>query len=163
LPKLIGGVQGGLNSFEPFSVASGHTVNLYLPEGASHLINLVHSSRSEIHGVLNSIKDNAIGGNVYFLNPHGIVVGEEGVINVGSIVLSTPTSSFMNSFFSGGQLSDAAVQAVLDGEIPVTPSGLSRVDGSINALRDITIQGGNIEIGSTGTIITGSAFVWDDE
>src|SRR5690625_3295718 len=80
----------GLNSFQVFDVGSDSTVNLHVPTGAAHLVNLVHDRRSVIDGTLNSVMDGTIGGDVYFLNPYGVVVGQQGVVNVGSLTLLAP-------------------------------------------------------------------------
>jgi filamentous hemagglutinin family protein len=68
------------NSFERFNVPGGNTTNLHVPDAAKNLVNLVHNERSQIDGILNSYKNGQIGGNVYFLNPHGIVIGQGGVV-----------------------------------------------------------------------------------
>ena len=70
----------GFNSFSIFNVYDGNEVNLFLPDGASSLMNMVHDQQTVIDGYLNSYKDGKIGGDVYFLNPHGIIVGKTGVL-----------------------------------------------------------------------------------
>jgi filamentous hemagglutinin family protein len=60
--------KNAFNSFSRFNVDLGQTVNLYVPSGAANLLNLVHSERSSINGVLNSIQNGQIGGNVFFLS-----------------------------------------------------------------------------------------------
>lgn len=77
--------DNAFNSFTVFDVYQGNTVNLHLPGGTSNLINLVHGKQSNIDGILNSYKNGAIGGNVYFANPYGIIIGPTGVVNVGSL------------------------------------------------------------------------------
>lgn len=80
--------QNAFNSFSRFNIGSGHTVNLQVPSGADNLLNLVHSERSQIYGVLNSIKDGQIGGNVFFLNPYGVVVGSsDSIATAGNVEL----------------------------------------------------------------------------
>ena len=44
------------------------------------LINTISGSASQINGILNSIKNGDIGGNVFFLNPHDIMVGKEALL-----------------------------------------------------------------------------------
>lgn len=158
---LIGGGLGGLNTFSRFDVAQDHTVNLILPDGTQHLVNLVYGHRSVIDGVVNSIKDGEIGGNLYFLNPHGIVVGETGVINVGALALGAPTQAFMDGFFVGGQAQATSVNAVLQGNVPVSPTGLVTVRGTINAAGDIRLFGGDVV--NTGVVTTGAAFEWTED
>ena len=73
----------GFNSFGQFVVGQGNTVNLVLPTGASNLVNLVHDAKAQINGTLNGVMANGtLGGNVIFADPHGLVVGASGVVNV---------------------------------------------------------------------------------
>ncbi|NMB11017.1 MAG: leukotoxin LktA family filamentous adhesin, partial [Firmicutes bacterium] len=149
--------QNAFNSFSRFNVDSGHTVNLYVPSGAANLLNLVHSERSSINGVLNSIQNGQIGGNVYFLNPYGLIVGSEGTLNVGSLTAISPTTGFMESFFdSPNNPKGLAVTQVLEGEVPLNASGLITVSGTINAIGGIRISGGDVE--NTGVITSGAVF-----
>jgi len=92
-------VQGvnAINSFHRFNIGNGQTVNLYLLTGTANLLNLVHDERSYFDGVLNAYKGGRIGSNVYFLNPHGMLVGAGGVLNVGSLTMATPTNQCLCS------------------------------------------------------------------
>ena len=87
------------NSFKKFNVLDQDVVNLVLPESAENLINLIHEEGTYINGVLNSLKGGAVGGNVFLVNPNGVTVGAQGVVNVGSLTVVTPTSDYMNGFF----------------------------------------------------------------
>lgn len=155
--------QNAFNWFQKFNVSDGHTVNLHLPSGADNLLNLVYSEeypqRSYIGGILNSVKDGQIGGNVFFLNPNGLVVGAEGVVNAGSFTAFTPTLSFMDSFFgSDGTPSSSKVSQVMDGTVPIGSSGLITVQGKVNAINDIKLSAGNVSVESTGLVQTGAVF-----
>ena len=55
---------------------------------ANHQINVV-KNKINIDGVVNAIKDNKIGGDVYFFSNAGIAVGSHGVFNVGRLTLGT--------------------------------------------------------------------------
>ncbi|MEN6412388.1 MAG: hypothetical protein ABFC84_06420, partial [Veillonellales bacterium] len=149
--------QNAFNSFTYFNVFNGNTVNLYLPGGTSNLLNFVHGSRSQIDGMLNSIKDNRIGGNVYFLNPYGMVVGASGAVNVGSLSVITPTKPFMDNLFDKyGNPSDAGTAMILNGSVPVDANGFVTVQGKVNAVKDIRLAAGTIV--NSGTIMSGAAF-----
>ncbi|CCU79431.1 hypothetical protein HSACCH_01331 [Halanaerobium saccharolyticum subsp. saccharolyticum DSM 6643] len=144
-----------LNSFEDFNVYQGNIVNLYLSDGTENLINLVHNSITNIDGTLNSIKDNDIGGSIYFLNPHGIMIGKTGVVNVGSLTAVTPTQNFMDNIFtSPGNI----IPQIIDGNIPITESGLISVRGEINAVNDINLKAAKVVVdgsdGGRGILIT---------
>ncbi len=151
--------NSALNSFKEFHVQEGKTVNLYVPSEAENLLNLVHSSsRSRIDGLLNSIQDGEIGGNVFFLNPHGMLVGTQGSINVGTLTVLTPTSEFMNSFFdSPYNPNKQAISQTLTGDIPIDRYGLITISGKINAIDDIVLASGEVE--NSGLIASGAVFM----
>ena len=146
----------GFNSFHRFNIGNGQTVNLYLPTGTANLLNLVRDERSQFDGVLNAYKNGSIGGNVYFLNPHGIVVGSGGVLNVGSLTLATPTTQFMDTLLSPqGAVDDAALADTLAGRIALTESGLIQVKGRINAAGSVNLMGGQVAVDAGAQVLAG--------
>ena len=79
-----------LNKFEDFGIKQHDVANLHM-EKANHQINVV-KNKIDIDGVVNAIKNNQIGGDVYFFSNAGIVVGSHGVFNVGRLTLGTNTA-----------------------------------------------------------------------
>ena len=79
-----------LNKFTDFGIKQHDVANLHMGE-ANHQINVV-KNKIDIDGVVNAIKDNKIGGDVYFFSNAGIAVGENGVFNVGRLTLGTNTA-----------------------------------------------------------------------
>lgn len=153
-------IQGSnaFNAFSQFNVQQGVTANLHLPTGTANLINLVYGGRTEIYGVLNSVKDGAIGGNLWFANPYGVVVGAGGVVNVGSLNVSTPTASFMQNFFGpGGNPNASYVQQLLNGTAPLSKDGVISILGRVNALHGVTLSAGAINV--SGSIYSGAKFI----
>ncbi|MDX2182860.1 MAG: leukotoxin LktA family filamentous adhesin [Gemmatimonadaceae bacterium] len=139
--------QNAFNSFSRFNVGTGDTVNLHLPSGTQNLLNLVHDERTQIDGVLNAIRNGGIGGNVYIANPHGVVVGADGVVNTGALHLSTPTQAFMQRFFAApGEPSATATTQLLDGSMPIDPEGLISIRGTVNTTTGANIRAGTIEV-----------------
>lgn len=137
--------QNAFNSFTNFDVYQGKTVNLYLPGNTLNLINLVRDKKTNIDGILNSIKNGRIGGNVFILNPHGVAIGQNGVVNVGSLMLSTPNKEFMNQVIApDGSISDLAVKSVLAGDLPINPAGVVSVKGKVKALDSVSVKGGKV-------------------
>ena len=133
--------QTGLNSFSRFNVNRGNTVNMHLPDGTSALVNMVHNEQTVIDGILNSYRAQQIGGDIYFLNPHGVMVGSTGVLNVGSITMSTPTPDFMQRLLSGNQVvSEPHLVQVLDNNMPLSKSGVIDIRGRINALSHAALK-----------------------
>ncbi|MCL2623615.1 MAG: leukotoxin LktA family filamentous adhesin, partial [Planctomycetaceae bacterium] len=140
------------NSFSRFNVPGGTTANLYVPDSAQNLVNLVHNEKSQIDGIMNAYKNGQIGGNVWFLNPHGIAIGQSGVVNVGSLHLVTPSQQFMEDLISkGGTISDVHTQRLFEGNVPLSESGVVSVKGRVNAVDTITItaDGVNVDAGAS--------------
>ena len=79
-----------LNKFTDFRIEQHDVANLHMEE-ANHQINVV-KNKIDIDGVVNAIKDNKIGGDVYFFSNAGIAVGSHGVFNVGRLTLGTNTA-----------------------------------------------------------------------
>ena len=84
----------GLNRFKTFEVGAGQIANLYFKTSATdtnHLNTLVNTVQKQISisGIVNGIRNNKIGGNLYFLSPKGMVVGSSGVINAGALTVIT--------------------------------------------------------------------------
>ena len=148
--------KNAFNSFSKFNVNQGHTVNLHIPTSASNLVNVVRDSKTQIDGILNGYRDGKIAGNVFFLNPHGIVIGKTGVVNVGSLSLMTPTTSFVDSLISkSGKISDSAITHTLNGTVPLSNTGLITVNGKINALKTIYLNSVNVKTADTSILKTG--------
>lgn len=84
-------VGNALNKFDDFGIKQHDVANLHMGE-ANHQINIV-KNKIDIDGVVNAIKDNQIGGDVYFFSNAGIAVGSHGVFNVGRLTLGTNTKA----------------------------------------------------------------------
>ncbi|WP_083607911.1 filamentous hemagglutinin N-terminal domain-containing protein, partial [Thalassospira sp. TSL5-1] len=150
-------IQGksALNSFSKFDVYQGNTVNLFVPDQADHLINMVNGPRSHIDGILNSIKNGQIGGQVYLLNPNGVAIGAQGQLNVGSLTIMAPTSDYAGSFFDApGQANSGALQQLLSGNVPLSEDGLITIEGSIRATRKAALIANGVQV--AGDIVVGA-------
>lgn len=146
------------NSFSRFDIAGGETVNLHLPGSTANLVNVVRGPASAIDGVMNAYKDGRIGGNVFFFNPNGVVVGAGGQINVGSLLLAAPRQDFLDRLLSaGGQIDDAAVKEALSGRFPLSDSGLISVRGAIRTVDGAMLAAARVDIGSGGSVRSGPA------
>ncbi|MGH9487480.1 MAG: leukotoxin LktA family filamentous adhesin [Terriglobales bacterium] len=150
------------NAFSQFSLASGNTANLILPSGSSNLINLVSGSTTQIYGTLNSLLagTSEIGGNIYFADPSGIVIGSTGVVNVGSLTLATPNQTFVDQFLSdltafsaGGSGSAVSADTVALPTQPLDPAGLISVLGEIHTAGPATLLAPTVNV--SGGITTG--------
>ena len=84
----------GLNRFKTFEVGANQIANLYFKTSATdtnHLNTLVNTvqERISISGTVNAIRNNEVGGKLYFLSPKGMVVGAGGVNNAGALTVIT--------------------------------------------------------------------------
>lgn len=150
--------NNAFNSFSRFNIAAGETVNLQLPASTTNLLNLVRDQRSVFDGVLNAFKDGRIGGNVFFFNPHGLVVGAQGQLNVGSLTLVAPTPGTLDRLVSAaGVVDDAAVAQALAGRYSLGDSGLIRVKGTINAARAVQLAAHQVEVDAGARVQAGAA------
>ena len=137
-------IHGGnaFNSFSQFQVGQGDTVNLHVPDSAQRLLNVIHNAPVNIDGTVNGYQNGKIGGNVYFADPYGFVVGKTGTVNVGSLTVRTPTSAATEKLIdSQGNIDDPTVSSLLDGSIPISPDGSVVIRGRINAPNGVSISG----------------------
>ncbi len=151
----------GFNQFGRFTVDTGNTVNLHVPTGASTLVNLVHNARAEINGTLNGLKDGKIGGNIIFADPHGMVVGASGVVNVGSLTVTTPSSAQMaqlaNVASSGsGTDADRVAAELIAGKFN-DGSGTLEINGKVNTAGSINLFGASAIVASGASLQAGTS------
>lgn len=79
----------GVNRFGKFNLEENNIANMYFHTKnnpgaeASNLLNFV-ADKINVNGTINAIRNNKIGGNLYFLSKEGLVVGKTGVINAGT-------------------------------------------------------------------------------
>lgn len=145
------------NSFRDFNVAQNDVVNLVLPgvdtsKQVNNLVNLVWDSKIYIDGTLNSVLEstNKVGGRVFFVDPMGMVVGNSGVLNVGSLTVATPRSSVMGDILAGGGALNRLMAGTLTPE-QISTDGAVSVAGTINARNGVRVQARAIDV--TGTIL----------
>lgn len=82
--QVLQNSQRAILNFQSFDIDSGQTVNFQQPGADAVALNRVLGDRlSEIHGALNA------NGQVYLINPNGVVFGNGAEINVGSLVVTT--------------------------------------------------------------------------
>lgn len=147
------------NKFTKFQVGEKHLVDMHLPTNTNHLVNFVDNKIS-VNGTVDALKENKIGGNLYFVSPQGMIVGKTGVINAGSLTAVITTDDAYKKY---SELSDkklplglgqteeqalATLQKMQQGEVPLNPVGVITVNGSINAGNRITLAASQIHLES---------------
>lgn len=137
--------QRAIVDYSQFDIQAGEAVRIQQPNAHSILLNRVKAGGglSEIHGQLQA------NGQVFLVNPAGILVGEGAQIDVGGLLLTTHSisdESFLSDhlqFTAGAQ--PAMIQ--IDGEILVDPGSFVIVlSQSIDLGGDIVAQFGKVSL-----------------
>ena len=149
--RTVNGGNTAINQFANFELDSGNIANLQF-EKASTLVNFV-DSKASINRIVNAVKDNKIGGNLYFLSPNGIAVGASGVINAGKVGLIVPHQDSYDKMLKADNLSDSDFTQKKINQIPLNSDGSIVVEGNINAPNGITLAAQNVKIESGAKLI----------
>lgn len=131
-----------LNKFTNFGIGQKDVANLQLGS-VDRQINLVQN-RIEIDGVVNAIKDNKIGGDVYFFSDAGIAVGANGVFNVGRLTLGTNTT-YGEGLYHGGMESHLQKTAAEQAKAVAGGSDIS-LKGKVYAQGDVIVGAGDVSL-----------------
>ena len=162
--KVVG--NAAVNVFDKFNLSANEIANMYFKtqqgsEWKDNLVNFVNS-RIDINGTVNAVKDNKIGGNLFFLSKDGMAVGKSGVINTGSLYVMTPTPDFMEAVQTVGTEAPAEdankylgyITNITDPTkanaweiIPVNTSGTITVLGKVNATNEVQMRAAKIGVG----------------
>lgn len=132
-----------LNKFTDFGIGQKDVANLQLGSSVDRQINLVQN-RIDIDGVVNAIKDNKIGGDVYFFSNAGIAVGENGVFNVGRLTLGTNTT-YGEALYNGGMESHLQKTAAEQAKAVAGGSDIS-LNGKVYAQDDVVLGAGSVNV-----------------
>ena len=133
-----------LNKFTDFGIKQHDVANLHMGE-ANHQINVV-KNKIDIDGVVNAIKNNQIGGDVYFFSNAGIAVGSHGVFNVGRLTLGTNTA-YGEALYNGGMEKHLAQSAASQAKAVAGGSDIS-LKGKVYAQGDVIVGAGDVSLGA---------------
>ena len=97
-------------NWDSFSIGKGEKVQFTGPENFAALNRVVGHDESKIYGEINAYNR----GNIYLINPNGILIGDGAIINVGSFVASTKDVVDVPDFIASGK---ANFQGVAQGNI----------------------------------------------
>ena len=132
--------NNALNKFNDFGIKQHDVANLHMGE-AAHQINLV-KNKIDIDGVVNAIKDNKIGGDVYFFSNAGIAVGANGVFNVGRLTLGT-NAAYGEALYNGKMNEHLALSAASQAKA-VSGSSDIALKGKVYAEGDVVLGAGSV-------------------
>ena len=157
--KTVSGI--GFRDYENFKLDKGNTANLKF-NGISKFVNMV-DNQVNINGVVNTVNSqgNFTPGHAVFMSPKGVVVGADGVLNVGALSVYTPTASGMKMLKKGvndGNLTTTYKGKEVDlleamgwhGNAPIT------INGEVRAVNDITMVANTLTIGNDGKVVAGA-------
>lgn len=152
----------GLSVFKEYTLDANKIANMHFnklggADTAEDLINIVQS-KIDINGTVNAVKNNQIGGNLYFLSKDGIVVGKTGVINAGSLTLMTPNAKAIDAL-SGNSIEEGKLQnylisnynKIVNHEVALNRTGSITIDGHINTTNGIAAIAPFIKLGTGAT------------
>lgn len=131
-----------LNKFTDFDIGQKDVANLHMGE-ANHQINVV-KNKIDIDGVVNAIKDNKIGGDVYFFSDAGIAVGEHGVFNVGRLTLGT-NAAYGEALYNGGMEKHLVQSAASQAKAVAGGSDIT-LQGKVYAQGDVVLGTGSLNV-----------------
>lgn len=131
-----------LNKFTDFGIGQKDVANLQLDK-VDRQINLV-KNRINIDGVVNAIKDNKIGGDVYFFSDAGIAVGTNGVFNVGRLTLGT-NAAYGEALYNGGMEKHLAQSAASQAKAVAGGSDIT-LQGKVYAQSDVIVGAGDVSL-----------------
>ncbi len=138
-------------NWDSFNVGAGNVANFNLPDANSAILNRVTSANmpSTIAGAVNS------NGNVYLVNPSGIVVSSSGMVNTNGFTASTFDIANQD-FMAGGALAFAnhgsTAAIVNEGTIHTGSGGAHLIANEIANHGTITSVGGNITLSGGGRV-----------
>lgn len=162
--KVVG--NAAVNVFDKFNLSANEIANMYFSTEANknaikdNLVNFVNS-RIDINGTVNAVKDNKIGGNLFFLSKDGMAVGKSGVINTGSLYVMTPATGIdinstaedynytfegLKGAFNNGIADDTTLDRMKMLNIPLNADGTISVLGTINAVGDVKMAAPKIAV-----------------
>lgn len=135
--------RSALNKFTDFGIGQKDVANLQLGSSVDRQINLV-KNRIDIDGVVNAIKDNKIGGDVYFFSDAGIAVGATGVFNVGRLTLGT-NAAYGEALYNGGMEKHLVQSAASQAKAVAGGSDIS-LEGKVYAQSDVVLGAGSVNV-----------------
>ena len=132
----------GLIDWNAFGIGAGETLNYAFTSPSTLINHVTGADMSQLLGTLNSTGT----GNLWLINPNGIVVGSSAQLNAGSLVLSTlnATDEALKGFLHGGDLTLTSADAAKGIEVQ---SG-----AKITAGNALNLVGGHIKIADNVTV-----------
>ena len=145
-PKsIIKGGKIGYRDYKNFNLDKGDTANLNYNQGINTFVNLV-DNKININGIVNTVKNNSYyGGNAVFVSPKGIVIGDSGVLNAGSLTINTPRAEAYAQY-------KTKPEEAMNGLININKNASVIINGNINTTNGTEINSGTVTINKSALI-----------
>lgn len=147
---ILNGKDIGYRKYDNFKLDKGDIANLnyrYGNKNVETFVNLV-DNKININGIVNSVRNNNFySGKAVFISPKGMVVGTSGVINVGSLSISTPSRTDYNNLKSNPELVSNLSQLT-------NKSGDVTINGRIITTGSAEINSGTVKVSDSGRILS---------
>jgi len=145
--------QGGAKmaiDWNSFSIGKGNTVNFVQPSSSSVALNRVTGSDvSQIQGALKA------NGQVFLLNPNGVLFSPTAQVNVGGLLASTLNMSNQDFMSGNYKLQGASANAVINqGNIKAFNGGsVALVAARVSNVGEISAERGNVLLGAGSEVL----------
>nr|WP_082591417.1 YDG domain-containing protein [Duganella sp. Root198D2] len=145
--------QGGAKmaiDWNSFSIGKGNTVNFVQPSASSVALNRVTGSDvSQIQGALKA------NGQVFLLNPNGVLFSPTAQVNVGGLLASTLDMSNQDFMSGNYKLQGASSNAVINqGNIKAANGGtVALVAARVSNMGEISAERGNVLLGAGSEVL----------
>ena len=139
--------QSAIVNWQSFNIANHEAVNLLQPTGGMALFRVIGNGASEIYGQLTAT------GQLFLINPNGILFGPSSHVDVGSIVASTLNISdgdFLNARYHFSTTVDHAGKVVNQGVIKAADEGYI-------VLLSNTVDNSGTLVANHGSVVLGAA------
>jgi len=137
-------------NWQDFSIASGELTRFEVPSSTSATLNrVVGNNMSQIYGTLQS------NGQLYLINPNGIVVGASGVVNTAGFIASTLNFSD-TQFNQQGNLNlggSSTASVVNQGTIHASTGDVYLIASQVNNSGTITAPQGNVGLAAGTSVL----------
>ena len=146
--RILQGSQSAIVNWQSFDIGRGALVDIVQPNVDSAMLSrVIGNNLSEIYGTLNS------NGQLYLINPNGILFGDSAQVNVYSLVASTldlADSDFLtgNIHFTGDSEASVINLGTINSE-----SFTALIAGDVQNLGDIIAPGGDVALLSGDALI----------
>ena len=143
--------QSAIINWDDFSIARGDLTQFRQPNRNASVLNRVTTGNvSQIHGQLKA------NGNVFVVNPNGIVIGQTGVVDVAGNAVFSTLDIDDEDFLDGGNnrfYGDSTTGVTNRGTISSTDGDVILLGGFVDNQGQIGALNGTVALGSGGEIL----------